>query len=128
MKKFIFKSASVFMMAVAAICFTACGSDDEKRNPENENVVTNSSEDKKTNDESDNYKEDNSNDNKSDDTSDTPAQDAVEAIQLWADGPKWGKMAGVFLIKAASVTIGHHPYKALTLQHINCFYILPMLG
>ena len=36
MKKFIFKSASVFMMAVAAICFTACGSDDDsKNNPEN---------------------------------------------------------------------------------------------
>lgn len=36
MKKIIFKSASVFMMAVAAICFTACGSDDDsKNNPEN---------------------------------------------------------------------------------------------
>ncbi len=36
MRKFIFKSASVFMMAVAAICFTACGSDDDsKNNPEN---------------------------------------------------------------------------------------------
>lgn len=36
MKKLIFKSASVFMMAVAAICFTACGSDDDsKNNPEN---------------------------------------------------------------------------------------------
>ena len=35
MKKIIFKSASVFMMAVAAICFTACGSDDSKDNPEN---------------------------------------------------------------------------------------------
>ncbi len=90
----------VLGLMLSTATFVSCGSDDEKSNPENENVVTNNSEDKKTNDESDKDKEDNSNDNKSDDTSDTPAQDAVEAIQLWADGPKWANMN----VGATSVT------------------------
>ena len=90
----------VLGLMLSTATFVSCGSDDEKSNPENENVVTNNSEDKKTNDESDKDKEDNSNDNKSDDTSYTPAQDAVEAIQLWADGPKWANMN----VGATSVT------------------------